>query len=107
MKYDDLQKVVDNIKSNLDDTQSAMISDDLLSIMSNYKNTLDEVDTKEKEIKSLQNEKEELLKVNGKLFQRIGFDDKGTNATGTPTPEESKEEKISINDIINDKGDMI
>lgn len=105
MKYDDLVNVVDNIKGKLDDTESALISDDLLSIMSNYKGTLDTLDEKNEDIKKLQNEKEELLKVNGKLFQKIGFENEEKTQPTLDTPK--KEETISISDIINEKGDLI
>ena len=52
----------------------------------------------------LQRLKLELLKVNGKLYQRIGFDkeEKEDNI------EDAKdEEEIKIEDVIDEKGDLI
>ena len=48
---------------------------------------------------------EELLKVNGKLYQKIGFD-KEDEPDPEPT-EEKEDEEIKIEDVIDEKGDLI
>ena len=45
---------------------------------------------------------EELLVTNGKLFQKIGFEEEKAEET----PDEAVEEEISIDDIIDKKGDL-
>ena len=51
---------------------------------------------------TLKKDKDELLKVNGKLFQKIGFEKEEEKPT---LPQEQAE--IKIEDIINDKGELI
>ena len=48
---------------------------------------------------------EELLVTNGKLFQKIGFEEE--KAIEEAVDEASNEEEISIEDIIDEKGDII
>lgn len=104
ISYEELETLVNEIKNKLDETTSALISEDLLSIISNYKLGIDEISKLSNEIETLKNEKDELLKVNGRLFQKVGFDKK----------EEKKEdeisndnEKLSVEDIIDEKGELI
>ena len=105
IKYDELEEVVNGIKEKLDETTGALISEDLLNILSNYKLGIEEIDKLNNEVETLKSEKDELLKVNGRLFQKVGFDKE---------PEENKddksiedEEEIKIEDIIDEKGELI
>ena len=104
MSREDLEKVVNNIKSSVDETQSALISDDLVSIISAYDSLIADNDAKANDITKLQEDKDNLIKVNGQLFQKIGFN-KEDNSMKKET--EEKEEVIDINDIIDSKGDLI
>ena len=54
--------------------------------------------------KKLKNEKDELLKVNGKLYQRIGFDKEETKEE---KEENDDTEEIKIEDVIDEKGELI
>lgn len=105
MNYEELENVINKLKSELDETTVALISDDLLNIMSNYKNIIDERDSKDEEIEKLKSDKEELLKVNGKLFQKIGFENEEKDEE--TKEREDEEDKVEIEDIIDEKGDMI
>jgi hypothetical protein len=65
---------------------------------------IDEVASLGDKISKLEVDKEDLLKVNGRLFQKIGFDKE----------EEKKEEELKddgeelkIEDVIDEKGDLI
>lgn len=100
---EEFSKIVSDLKEKLDETNSALISDELISLESAYSNVVDEKEEVEKDIEKLKNEKDELIKVNGKLYQRIGFEDK------EEVKEETKDEEdeIKIEDVINEKGEMI
>ncbi len=100
MGKDEFEELITKIKNGLDETSGALISDDLLGVVSNYNLLADELETKNQEIAKLNSDKEELLKVNGRLFQKIGFDKQESEK------EETKEEVIKIEDIINEKGDL-
>ena len=103
LKKEEYETLINKIKGNIDDTQGALISEDLLSVVSNYNSALDEIDKINKENETLKKDKDELLKVNGKLFQKIGFEKEEEK----PTLPQEEQAKIKIEDIINDKGELI
>ena len=105
LSKEEFEKLINNLREKLDDTTSALVSEEILATLSAYNNGFDEYTKSIEEVEKLQGEKEELLKVNGKLYQRIGFDKEDS--------EEKKEEKkddtssITIEDVIDEKGDLI
>ena len=105
LSKEEFEKLINNLREKLDDTTSALVSEEILATLSAYNNGFDEYTKSIEEVEKLQGEKEELLKVNGKLYQRIGFDKEDS--------EEKKEEKkedtssIKIEDVIDEKGDLI
>lgn len=106
LNIDELKVLVDKIKEGLDETTSALISEDLLSIVSNYQLALDEIAKAKKSIDKLTADNEELLKVNGRLFQKIGFDE-DIKDESAELPSEEKEEEITVEDVIDEKGELI
>lgn len=101
---EDFEKLINSIKEKLDETTQALLSEDLLGVLSSYNMAIDEVASLGDKISKLEVDKEDLLKVNGRLFQKIGFDKE----------EEKKEEEIKddgeelkIEDVIDEKGDLI
>lgn len=105
MSKDEFAKIIDALKEKLDETTNALVSEELLAILSAYNTAIDDNETSVAEIEKLKGEKEELLKVNGKLYQKIGFD-KEDEPDPEPT-EDEKEEEITIDDVIDEKGDLI
>lgn len=104
LSREDFEKLIDALSEKLDDTTVALVSEELLNIKSAYTNGIDEYDKIVAERDKINGEKDELLKVNGKLYQKIGFD---------KVEEEKKEDKeddieeIKIEDVIDEKGDLI
>lgn len=105
MSYEELETLVNKIKDNLDETTGALISEDLLNIVSNYKLGIDEVSNLTEEVNTLKSEKDELLKVNGRLFQKVGFD-KEENENKEKTSDNDSEE-LKVEDVIDEKGELI
>ena len=103
MTREEFELLINGIKGKLNETDSALISDDMLGIVSSYSTLLDEIEALKVENETLKNEKEELLKVNGKLFQKVGFEKEEPE----DIIETEEEEEIKIEDIIDEKGDMI
>ena len=103
MTKEDFESLINAVKGKINETDSALISDDLLGVVSSYGNLIDEVEALKEEKEKLIEEKEELLKVNGKLFQKVGFEKEEVEET----PAEDEEEEIKIEDIIDEKGDII
>ena len=99
---EDFEKLINNLRDKLDETTVALVSEELLALLSNYNNGFDEYTKSIEEVEKLKGEKEELLKVNGKLYQRIGFDDEKKDDKFNE--DDSKEdEEIKIEDK-NQKG---
>lgn len=103
LSYEELESVINSIKEKLDETTSALVSEDLLNIISNYKLGIDKIDELSKDIEKLQADKDELLKVNGRLFQKVGFD-KEEEKVEEVMPET---EELTVEDIIDEKGELI
>ena len=103
MSYEELETLVNSIKDRLDETTGALISEDLLSLVANYKIGIDEIETAKEEIAKLKSDKDELLKVNGRLFQKVGFDKEEEKMK----EKEDLIDEIKIEDIIDERGEMI
>lgn len=105
LSKEEFEKIVNNLREKLDETSSALVSEELLATLSAYNNGYDEFVESSNEIEKLKNDKEELLKVNGKLYQKIGFDKEEVEEDKTDDGE--KEEELKIEDVIDEKGDLI
>ena len=101
---EEFEKLINNLRDKLDETTVALVSEEILATISAYNNGFDEYTKSVEEVEKLKGEKEELLKVNGKLYQRIGFDreEKEDNIEGV-----KDEEEIKIEDVIDEKGELI
>lgn len=106
LSIEELKVLIDKIKEGLDETQSALIAEDLLSIISNYQLALDEIASAKESIDKLTSDNEELLKVNGRLFQKIGFDE-DIKDESAELPSEESEEEITLEEVIDEKGELI
>lgn len=107
LSKEDFEKLVNKIKDGLDETTSALISEDLLSVISNYNMAVDSIEETKTENEKLKADKDELLKVNGRLFQKIGFDKEDAEDDGKKEEKEDDKEEIKIEDVIDEKGEII
>lgn len=107
LSKEDFEKLVNKIKDGLDETTSALISEDLLNVISNYNMAVDSIEETKTENDKLKADKDELLKVNGRLFQKIGFDKEGAEDDGKKEEKEDDKEEIKIEDVIDEKGEII
>lgn len=105
LSKEEFEQLINNLRDKLDETTVALVSEELLATISAYNNGFDEYSKSVEEVEKLKGEKEELLKVNGKLYQRIGFDKEEDPAE--EKQEETAEEEIKIEDVIDEKGDLI
>lgn len=102
---EEFESLISSIKEKLDETTQALVSEDLLGVLSSYSNAVDEIANLGEKITKLEGDNAELLKVNGKLFQKIGFENEEQEEV---LPEnEVKEEEISIEEIVDEKGELI
>ena len=101
---EEFEKLINNLRGKLDETTIALVSEEILAILSAYNNGFDEYTKSVEEVEKLKGEKEELLKVNGKLYQKIGFD---KEETIEDKKDDVKDEEIKIEDVIDEKGELI
>lgn len=105
LSKDEFEKLVNNLRDKLDETTVALVSEELLATLSAYNNGFDEYEKSVEEVEKLKSEKDELLKVNGKLYQRIGFDK--DEVIEKKEDDKIDKEEIKIEDVIDEKGEMI
>ncbi len=106
LSKEEFEKLINNLREKLDETTVALVSEELLATISAYNNGFDEYTKSVEEVEKLKGEKEELLKVNGKLYQRIGFD-KEDEKNDDKFEDDKDEEEIKIEDVIDEKGELI
>lgn len=106
LSKEEFEKLINNLRGKLDETTVALVSEEILATISAYNNGFDEYEKSVEEVEKLKSEKEELLKVNGKLYQRIGFD-REDEKNDDKFEDEKDEEEIKIEDVIDEKGDLI
>lgn len=106
MSYEELETLVNAIREKIGEDTSAMVSEDLLNIVSNYKLGIDEVEKLTGEVDSLKAEKDELLKVNGKLFQKVGFEKEVVEDEIVEKHEDEKTADEIIEDLIDERGEI-
>ena len=102
---EEFEELINNLRGKLDETTLALVSEEILATLSAFNNAYDEYTKTVEEVEKLKGEKEELLKVNGKLYQRIGFDDEEEKEE--EKVDDVEEEKLEIEDVIDEKGDLI
>lgn len=102
MTREEYENLINNVRENLDETTRATHSENFLNMISSYNSKLDEIESLKEENTNLKKDKDELLLTNGKLFQQIGFPNKQEKVN-----EEKNDEKIKIEDIVNEKGEWI
>jgi len=98
------EEVVQSMKTKLDETSGAKISDELVTILGMYKGQEEELSKRQETINSLQQDKDELLKVNGRLFQKIGFEKEPEKSPVIPGTKE--EPRLKLEDLIDSKGNI-
>ena len=102
---EEFESLINSIKEKLDETTQALVSEDLLGVLSSYSNAVDEITSLGEKLSKMETDNAELLKVNGKLFQKIGFENEEKEEV---LPEEEvKEEEISIEEVVDEKGELI
>ena len=106
IKKKEFDKVVDTAKGKLDETTSALVSEDLLAVKSAYSGLYDDYKTLQEENEKLKQEKEELLKVNGSLYQKIGFAKEEERVEDTILTKQ-EEDRLTPEDIIDKNGNFI
>lgn len=105
LSREEFETLIASIKEKLDETTGGLLAEDLLQVVSTYVNAIDTIAEMTESMDKLKADNDELLKVNGRLFQKIGFDKE--EEVAEDVAEETEEEEIAIEDVIDEKGDLI
>jgi hypothetical protein len=103
MTRDEHKAIIDNIRDTAGEQAGALISDSLLTLLSDYASMITTGEDQAIKIAGLEKDNMDLILANGKLFQRIGTEEKPIDET----PAEAEEKEISIEEIVNEKGEMV
>lgn len=106
MDYNEFEKTVDELKDSLGD-DGAKNAETFIALKSAFKGKTDEIAEQGETITKLESDNKDLLETNGKLFQQIGREIKGNDASPVSEPDIDVEEKLSISDIFDSKGHYI
>lgn len=102
MKQEDFEKLQNNMKEKLGETNFALISDDVATLMSENNSMNTQISERDTTIKKLNQDKSNLIETNGNLMQKIsvGFEE--------PTEPQKKAEpkKIDIRDCFDERGNF-
>ena len=101
MNKEGFNDLIGKIRNSIGEEASALNSEDFLGVISAYNNLYDDLEEANNTITKQKATNEELLKTNGRLFQKIGFNDPEPSSVEDRIP---KEKKISIDEIIDEKG---
>lgn len=102
MKKEEFEELINSIKGKVNETDSALISEDLLGIVGNYYSALDKIDEVEAKNEKLEKDNKDLIMANGRLFQKIGFQKEENKFD---VQEQDEDEEIRLEDIIDEKGE--
>ena len=103
---EDFEKIITDTRGKLDEKSQALISEDMLGIMGNVNSLLTTLNDRDEEVTRLKKENDELLKVNGRLFQKIGFEKQEKEENPLPINTQVEEKKIGIDNLITETGEM-
>lgn len=103
MKKEELEKITKGIQKKLGKETSALINDDLANIILDNTSMNTELEKNQEQINQLNQDKENLIMTNNRLFQQVGI---GIEEKSQPQ-EEIKKEKFSFKSVFDEKGNFI
>lgn len=106
MTKEEFEKFINDIREKLDETQRALISEDFVTLMSAYNSIYDELDKDKYEIAKLNQDKQDLLIANGKLFQKVGIEKEEVKDEIVEKKEEEKSDEELIDELIDERGEI-
>lgn len=110
MKNEDMKKLVEDIQTKLGKESSGKIQDSLGILLSDNTNVNKELNSKDKEIEKLRNDKDMLLETNSSLLKQVGMNSENDFPSYENTPTNKTEEKkkdFDFSKMFNSKGELI
>lgn len=102
MNKEEFETLINSVKDKINETDSALISEDLLGITGNYYSALDRIAEVESLNEKLEKDNKDLIMANGRLFQKIGFQKEEVKYD---VQNQDEDEEIRLEDIIDEKGE--
>lgn len=102
MNKEGFNDLIGKIRTSIGEENAALTSEDFLGAISAFNNLYDELEEANNTITKQKATNDELLKTNGKLFQKIGFNNPEPTSIVDKLPKEEK--TITIDEIIDERG---
>ena len=103
MEENEMNTLIEEMRNAIGEDNSAKISEQLVKIVNANNSQNSKIATLETEKTKLENDKTELLKTNGSLLQQITVPKKDIE---NKNQEKEDNEKLSIDDIFDEKGNF-
>ena len=102
MDDNDLIRISDSMKEKLGEEDFAKISDSIGELITGNTRNLETIKEKEEQITKLQDNNSKLIMANGNLLKQVPMGKEEPQHVDVDEPQ-----KITINDILNDNGELI
>ena len=109
MQTDKFNQIIDGVKEKLGEEATALISDDLAILISDNTQTNKDLEDRDKQINTLKQDKENLIKTNGNLLQQVsvGKEEDFSFNQNKQKENEEKKEPFSFRKQFDEKGNFI
>lgn len=109
MQTDKFNQLIDGVKEKLGEENTALISDDLAILISDNTQTNKDLEDRDKQINTLKQDKENLIKTNGNLLQQVsvGKEEDFSFNQNKQKENEEKKEPFSFKKQFDEKGNFI
>lgn len=101
MDDNDLLRISDSMKEKLGEEEFAKISDCIGELITGNTQNLDTIKAKEEQITKLQDNNSKLIMANGNLLKQVPM------GREEPQHVDDEPQKLTINDILNENGEII
>lgn len=109
MQTDKFNKLINGLQEKLGEENTALISDDLAILISDNTQTNKDLEDRDKQINTLKQDKENLIKTNGNLLQQVsvGKEEDFSFNQNKQKENEEKKEPFSFKKQFDEKGNFI
>lgn len=105
MKQEEMQNLINSMREKLGEESAGKIADDLGTLITDNTAMNNSIETRDNAIKTLKQDKENLLAVNGNLLQQVAVGE--TNFPNNKREEKKEEQKhYSFKNAFDEKGNF-
>lgn len=107
MKKEEHNKIISSIQEKAGDKVSGVIADDLGLLITDNSNMLELIEKQNKKIENLEQQNNNLIKVNGNLLQQVGMDEFDEDKSFKNKEPEKSKEPFNFKSVFDENGNFI